>query len=821
MADTTVSYRPRDYRRLCDVCGMLRNISDMHRQDDLWVCTYDAGERVRTQLDRLNARERPFTIKPVPHPKPQNPYYPNSLETDDDAVFNFLAQQVSAQCRYEYVESGNAPATDLGGGVEALSWASRYFYDLVQANDRRATLITQAKAHLVTIATYLLSRQVGFGLSPSSTRANDAFFGAFLEPDASTYITADAATSGLALLYAYRVHGTLGYRDGARAAASYLRNVQAIGSHGTHYTSSDSAGSSRLYTGSLASEVSTTVGMYSNSLFYPSALIALEFWNELKVTDGDQSVGSTGTPTGFDTAPAQLLSTSITDIRACWTDGIRDSTGTVINGLSSTTPREVFNAYPAVKVHFTVNGTGLWEYADIDQTQITSQNFAQALSSLYSYEGATSQVTTISDWLRTFTSNADFETADNTSTYELYRETTGEFDATLAPSTYLTVVGTQENGSSLYDWGAFGLLSRIWASRNRASFMTSRLYPLNTVQRYYDGNSTDIGQDRVELRGLSGLTMQTGFLSNTEGTYPGATPYTQGTTVTTTPPGVGVGLVVWLKGENIVSSGATVTDWTDSSGYGQHFTADPGFAPETGIATIDSIPCVSFRDSIAASSAALVRTGGISDRNGTVMGYNTGETPGITVMAVFKITETLFSVHGGPIFHRVGSASPPFQALFDLEGGASIAVNSFWLWSRGWRAGADSLAGPNMDPTTFDGIPTLGEWWSDAFPNITAAVNTGEVPLTPTTMPGAIGGASTAFAMIGDVLTGGAGLAFGGDIAEILVWDHALDDDERDQARRYIGGRYASLGLPGTNLAMVNDAVRAAQFGRSFREARQ
>src|SRR6478735_9418922 len=129
MADTTYRYEPRNWRRVCDVCGMLRNISEMHKQDELWVCTYDAGERVRTELDRGNARQRPFQIKPVPYPKPQNNYYPNLLETDDAAVFNFLTQQISAQCRYENVASGHAVDTADGQGIPGLSWAARYLYD--------------------------------------------------------------------------------------------------------------------------------------------------------------------------------------------------------------------------------------------------------------------------------------------------------------------------------------------------------------------------------------------------------------------------------------------------------------------------------------------------------------------------------------------------------------------------------------------------------------------------------------------------------------------------------------------------------------------
>lgn len=525
MADSApTGFRSRSYRRLCDVCGNLRPIEELHRQDDLWVCTYDAGERVRTQLDRLNARERPFTIKPVPHPKPQNPYYPNTLEADDAAVFNFLAQQIASRARYELVTSGASAYTAFTNTVPAMAWAGRYFYDLIQANDRRADLISGARTQLNTIAIYLLSRQYGTttGPSPTSTRATEAFFGGILDSGTTVFVTEDVAASGLALLYAYRIFGTTSYLQGARDAASYLRNVQAIGSNGTNFTSSDSAGTARLYTGSLASMVSTTAGFFSTHLFYSSALLALEFWNELKTTDGDQSVGATAAVAGFTTTPSQLLSDSIADLRDCWSNGITDSTGVTLNGLSTTYPRENFNAYPASKSQFSyITGTGQWEYANgpaATGTAVSSQTFARALSALYNYEGATEQVTTISDWLRGFTSNLDFESADGEGATELYNSTAGSYDATLSLSTLLKVrdedaeySAISMNGSSLYDWGAFGLMSRIWANRNKASFLLSRLVPLGSFQRFFNGTATDVSTDRAILRSQSGMSMQGGF----------------------------------------------------------------------------------------------------------------------------------------------------------------------------------------------------------------------------------------------------------------------------------------------------------------------
>lgn len=433
---------------------------------------------------------------------------------------------------YVFPSSGTATlispstTTTQGGAIPGLSWAARYLYDLIQQNTR-TTLIARAKVLLAQIATYLQTRQQGFGLTPTATQANSLVYGGFFRLGATNYIVEDTAVAGLALLYAYRVLGTPAYLSGARAAASYLRNVQAIGSNGAQFTSSNAAGTARLYTGAVCSEVSTVRGadpndfFYSSHAFYPSSLVALEFWNELLTTDGDRTIGCTATLDGFVSTPSALMSDCIDDMREFWENGVADSAGQTYTGLSATTPREFFNAYPATKTGFTyLTGTGRWEYADggaTAGTQITSQNFAGALSALYNYEGASTQVTTISDWLRSFTSNPDFETADDTSEADLARETTGDYDPTECLATLLqvrdpaTLEADATNASSVYDWGSFGLMARIWASRNRSSFMLSRIGALNVVRRYHDGLPTDgLYYDRISTRGLSGLTFQTG-----------------------------------------------------------------------------------------------------------------------------------------------------------------------------------------------------------------------------------------------------------------------------------------------------------------------
>lgn len=519
-------YVPWDPRRLCDTCGDWYRLSHLTRlPGNVWSCNDKCvGERSAVELSRANASQRPFLYRPVKNAKPEDPNNPDTFEADDGAILNFVARMVAATTRYESVVSGvGAPVS--GDSIAGMAWAARYLYNVISDDKRSSAFIARAEELLASCADYLLTRQYGSPTGP--TAGATAYNGGVIDPGTTVLVTNDVAVAGQAFLYAYRVFGTAQYIVSARAAAGYLRNVQAIGSCATNFTSRDAPGTVRLYTGSLCSEVSTsTFVFYSNHQFYPSALVVLEFWNELLTTDGDQTVGSDGIVSGFDIDPSQLLSESISDLRACWTNGIEDADGVTINGLSSTTPREFFNAYPELKVEFS-DGTGMWEFADGNAstgTTVTGINFAQALSSLYAYEGASAQVAAIDTWMYAFSSNADYETPDDTSDYTLARSDTGTYDPTMGIATALLVrdpdasyAAIAENGSIRYDWGAFGLLSALWSVRH-GTFAEARRSACGVNFRYDDGNTSDgLYKDRITLRGQCGLSYQTSFSIPTYG----------------------------------------------------------------------------------------------------------------------------------------------------------------------------------------------------------------------------------------------------------------------------------------------------------------
>src|SRR5678816_2103245 len=99
----------------------------------------------------------------------------------------------------------------------------------------------------------------------------------------------------------------------------------------------------------------------------------------------------------------------------------------------------------------------------------------------------------------------------------LARSNTGDYDATVCPATLLLVrdsansyAATTQNGSSVYDWGAFGLLSPLWSSRHGGTFPDARASAFGKRERFRDGSNTDGDYvDWISLLGLSGLSYQT------------------------------------------------------------------------------------------------------------------------------------------------------------------------------------------------------------------------------------------------------------------------------------------------------------------------
>lgn len=520
---TTTSYVPYDYRRVCDLCGNLFNISRMHKQGPYTYCDAHAGERTNEELDRANARQRPFRILPVPNAKPEDLRAPDVFEAEESVIFDLVGACRAGSSRYLQVLSGSpAPIPYTSDVIPVNAWGIVFYYGLLLRTYPAGHVdvwTAKATAALRAAADTLRALQTLTG-----SRATNSFYGGFLASGGTNYYAEDTAVAGLAMLYAYRALGGIEYLAAARAAANFLRNLQAIGSNGTNFTSSDAAGTSRLYTGGITNYVVNFAGFFSDHRLYPSMLLALRFWSELKTTDGDQAIGATAAiASEFDTAPSRLLSLCMGDLRSFWEDGTFDAIRLdVRTGLSATTPAECFNAFPAAKAHTPVVGTGAWEYQDgasATGTTITAMNFAKALSALYAVDGLTEQLEAVDDWLQTFTSNSTYETGTGVPTRTLQHVTTGTYDPSVTLAKYLLVrdasasyAAIKKNASSLYDWGAFGLMSPLWATRRALAFKNARYNACLDRRRFSDGLPSDgYWDDRGIQRGRQGLTWQTSF----------------------------------------------------------------------------------------------------------------------------------------------------------------------------------------------------------------------------------------------------------------------------------------------------------------------
>lgn len=523
---TTTSYVPYDYRRTCDLCGNPYNISKMYKKGPYTYCLDHAGERISEELDRGNARQRPFRILPVPNAKPEDQTQPDVFESEESEIFDLIAAGRAGGARYLQVVSGSATVAPLAADViPTNAWGCMHYYNLALATYPKGhtdVWHAQALAALRAAADVVLALQTTTG-----SRATNAYYGGFLATGGGFYYSEDASIAGLAMLYAYRLLGDLKYLYAARASASFLRNLQAIGSHGVYFTSSDSSGQNRLYTGAVTNFVNA-IALYADHRFYPSSLMALWFWNELRLTDGDQTIGATAAITGaFTAAPAQLLTASMSDMRTFWETGAYDVTAAaIVNGFTASTPRECFNAYPALKLNTSsigsnVTGTGTWIYQDAGATgtTVTALNWAKGMAALYAVDGLSAQVTALDDWMQSFTSNPAYETG-TVSEGGLARATTGTYAPSTAPAKFLLVrdaahgyASIAMNGSSLYDWGAFGLLSPIWVARRAYDFKLARRAACLAQRRLSDGLPSDgFWVDRGFQRGRQGLTWQTSFV---------------------------------------------------------------------------------------------------------------------------------------------------------------------------------------------------------------------------------------------------------------------------------------------------------------------
>lgn len=244
---------------------------------------------------------------------------------------------------------------------------------------------------------------------------------------------------------------------------------------------------------------------------YPGDLVALEFLVAALAEEGDTTYGDTTVVGDFSFSTDAPLSTMRTEAEAFWTAGVADAgSATATVGFGSTTPYEYFDCFISDGT-----GTGTWQYATTSGgvSTITGRNFALALRGWYASSGYDAKATDVYTWLLDADSNTAYTTPAGTRNSTLFAGKTGDYDPTLALTTYIDVVAAStavnRNGSDLYDWATLGLLAALRAGA--ASDMTEAKRQVSLYRRYAYSGVDDARMYRVSLRGKSGLSGQVSF----------------------------------------------------------------------------------------------------------------------------------------------------------------------------------------------------------------------------------------------------------------------------------------------------------------------
>lgn len=470
--------------RICDKCGAQRQSNTMRVLAGRWICNWHPHYIAEETLDKVPYRQ--FPVKPFKGAKPFAPR--ETFQLAEEELLTFLLENY----QYDVVRHPtNAPdqqtaaldvqATEKSTGVFGAGWTGIYLYELIREGRRPRAMLARARSGLREIADWLLSRIVAYPGDPNGFSSDDDAWGGFeqtgLRVGSGLFYAHHVTAAAFALLRAYQVHGDSRHLEAARAASWFLRSLQCGDKLTALFTSSDAAGTQRLHRGAFSHAGSIDGQLFLDHRFYAQDLWCTEFLRELMAVVGDEVIGSaaTGGATSFSESRAAPISTCIAEALAFWSTGAADSgTGTVINGLSTDTPREYYDSYPVTKGWFT-DGTGAWKYSATDSSAVTGMRWAMALRALRAAEGDSSRVTGLFDWLMTFVAKSAWAMPDetvrgvNVGEKRIWDNQIGAFDPRISvPATMKVVGGLTDDGA--YHLGATGLISELYSSRQRASF---------------------------------------------------------------------------------------------------------------------------------------------------------------------------------------------------------------------------------------------------------------------------------------------------------------------------------------------------------------
>lgn len=458
---TTTTYVPRDYRRVCDQCGIRYNRSQLHRKLHWIFCdTCDApGDRIQEEEDAAIARQRPFRILPVPNAKPLSVDSPYDWQTEEAQIFNFIASV--------------APAATYGGAsdFESAAYAAVYMADALDAIEDEArpeAWRTSAADTMTACLDYLLTQ---FG----SFATNSIRYGSIGLVGDLGY-SGRAISAGIAFMRGYSVTGNGDYLFAAKKCATFVSSMQAVYS----------------VSGGVAEYIDTSTSLPSGN-YLLSDVMALWFLSLLAGEVGDDFVAGIASPSDWATTTSQTLGTMIENLTAFAVTGPVVA-GANVSGLSSTAPRATY-------VFNQVSLTGTWTtITDIDSADIT-----MALRGLYAAEPESETITTMVDWLGAFAANSENATPATNTEQETIDGITGDYDPAVCPATSLTASAPfTESTGALYDLQSLGWLAPILAATDADGLRDSRA-DLSPGQRF---STYSLSLAYLGPLGRAGLSLQ-------------------------------------------------------------------------------------------------------------------------------------------------------------------------------------------------------------------------------------------------------------------------------------------------------------------------
>jgi hypothetical protein len=476
MGSTDKPYIRKDGLRACSICGVRWHFSDLRAiGQNRWACPDDYDGLTSEQISRYNARVKPLLIKQYKNPliTGEVPDY----RVAEGIIFNLVCQYATTASFLSNINAGiSAAATVATAGQCAV-----YLSDIIRENDRPAAWIARAKTTLATIGTYLRSKQWGPAGSGLGVVANtNALWGATVT---SGFDASVQAWGTLGLIRAFSILGADDFRVGAIAGADFMRQTLQRGD--------------ALLGGNTTTPPGVATPFYCGGGFsagLPSGNFKLNgglcMWplSELGTVLGTSYVlGNTTGGGDFGSVPSGTIATTLSEARKFYAAGslsgfsVAPSTGVLLPTLaplSSTTPRQSFlcnlnggNVAGGGQFH-------LQSYAlpapAATEGRILASDIAPALRGLYEYEGYSSTVASIYEWLMTTASTSANEPLPTTSKESNRNSYEGVYSASTGLPVGLGVLTSVNSapypaggGAWGYDIGNTGLLSPVRIASGR------------------------------------------------------------------------------------------------------------------------------------------------------------------------------------------------------------------------------------------------------------------------------------------------------------------------------------------------------------------